>query len=195
MYWVGGGGYSQWQPACQASAWHWEQLCVGGWEAEKVPFTASCLHLPYARRWVWHRPQSLACRAPEYVRDGPSARSLGVELKRVTKLSHGYSVLTVASGQAWTRCLVALSYPFLSVSLSDKCCLSLPFCFRGRQGSQRLGTDKVTVASFQVLGTWLVIANSRTQWHNREWLLLLSASHHCLGLNTCSGNRSHCSSP
>lgn len=27
-YWVGGGGYSQWQPACQASAWHWEQLCV-----------------------------------------------------------------------------------------------------------------------------------------------------------------------
>lgn len=70
-------------------------------------------------------------RAPEHVRDSPSARSPGVELKRVTKLSRGYSVLTVASGQAWTRCLVELSYPFLSVSLSDKCCLSLPFCSRG----------------------------------------------------------------
>lgn len=28
-YWVGGGGYFQLQPACQASAWRWEQLCVG----------------------------------------------------------------------------------------------------------------------------------------------------------------------
>lgn len=89
-YWVGGGGYSQMQqPACQTSAWHWEQLCVGGWEAEKVPFTASCLHLLHAGQWVWHTHQSPESWAPEHVGDCSEVWSLGTELECVVKLNLG----------------------------------------------------------------------------------------------------------
>lgn len=62
---------------------------VGGWEAEKVPFTASCLHLLHAGQWVWHTHQSPESWAPEHVGDCSEVWSLGTELECVVKLNLG----------------------------------------------------------------------------------------------------------